>query len=65
LFTPIERKRVANAVLKYQTKSVVQEGVIDMKLTLGAEEAMAFGNTQEFQRQRKLPSFEVVNILFA
>jgi hypothetical protein len=37
------------------------DGVKDLKLTLGTDEATAFASLQELQRQRKQPSFEVVS----
>lgn len=57
-----DSERLGNSILKYQTKSILQEGIIDIHLTIGEIEAGIF---QDFQQQNKLegkPCFEKINV---
>mmetsp|Transcript_1317 Transcript_1317/g.1387 ORF Transcript_1317/g.1387 Transcript_1317/m.1387 type:complete len:1578 (-) Transcript_1317:176-4909(-) len=57
LIAPSEEKKFSNAVLKYQVKSILQEGVTELALTLGEHEAKAFQVSQTQLRMAKLPHF--------
>lgn len=62
LKTEVDSERLGNSILKYQTKSILQEGIIDIHLTCGEVEGTIF---QDFQQQNRLegkPCFEKIPI---
>jgi len=62
LKTEVESERLGNSILKFQTKSILQEGIIDIHLTCGEVEGNIF---EDFQHQNKLegkPTFEKINV---
>lgn len=54
---PKDEGKFVNAVLKYQVKSILQEGVIDLHMTLGELELKSFEHTQNNLKQAQLPYF--------
>lgn len=52
-----DEKRLANAVLKYQIQSVLQEGIIDIHLTCGEIETNTYEANQATLRNASLPYF--------
>ena len=57
LIKPRDEGKFVNAVLKYQVKSILQEGVIDLHMTLGELELKGFEHTQNNLKQAQLPYF--------
>lgn len=57
---PKEIPRFTNAVLKFQTRSIVQEGIVDIRLTLGESEKINFQREQTQLMHEEAPYFEMV-----
>lgn len=53
--------RMKTAILKFQTKSIVQEGILDLKFTQGDSEYKLFLNEQQVNKQMKKPFFECID----
>ena len=53
-----DRKKFSNAVLTYQVKSILQEGIVDINLTIGEAELKAFNGIQTKLKGANLPYFE-------
>lgn len=56
-----ERPRIINAILRYQVKSILQEGIVDIHVTLGEIETKSFGSTQHQLKVVHLPYFDRVD----
>eukprot|EP01033_Poteriospumella_lacustris_P007676 gene7676-5518_t len=53
-----DEKKLANAVLSYQVKTILQEGIVDLHLTVGDIETNSFELRQAQFRNASLPFFE-------
>lgn len=52
-----DERKLANAILAYQVKTILQEGIVDLHLTVSEIEAKSFELTQQQLRNAGLPSF--------
>ena len=56
-----DNPRLVNAVLKYQVKTILQEGIVEIKMTLGELEMKSFQQSQTQLSNAHLPHFVKVS----
>lgn len=59
--SPQELQAFENSILKYQTQSISQAGIADLKLTVGAPETNAFAQRNKFLKNTRMPYFYQVD----
>ena len=60
LFDEKMKARIVNAIVKFQSNSILQEGVVSIHLTVGADDTLAFATRNELDRKRHKPYYTVI-----
>jgi len=61
LISEEDQPRLQNAILKFQTKSILQEGFVNIHLTLGHAEYTVFSLEQQTLKNSRQPYFELLS----